>query len=80
MAWTLYELSRRPDYQARVREELRNGPADYESTPLLNAAINVLVLFSRTDHDIHEPFRNRSVCIPSSTHSPGMQQKTTLFH
>lgn len=40
MAWTLYELSRRPDYQARVREELRKGPADYESTPLLNAAIN----------------------------------------
>ncbi|KAK0219364.1 cytochrome P450 [Armillaria nabsnona] len=40
MAWTLYELSRRPDYQARVREELRNGPAEYESTPLLNAAIN----------------------------------------
>ncbi|PBK68292.1 cytochrome P450 [Armillaria solidipes] len=40
IAWTLYELSRRPDYQARVREELRRGPADYDSTPLLNAAVN----------------------------------------
>ncbi|KAK0219095.1 cytochrome P450 [Armillaria fumosa] len=40
IAWTLYELSRRPDYQARVREELGKGPADFESTPLLNAAIN----------------------------------------
>ncbi|SJL14375.1 uncharacterized protein ARMOST_17831 [Armillaria ostoyae] len=40
MAWTLYELSRRPDYQARVREEIRSQPADYDSTPLLNAAIN----------------------------------------
>ncbi|PBK68293.1 cytochrome P450 [Armillaria solidipes] len=40
MAWTLYELSRRPDYQARVREEIRSQSADYDSTPLLNAAIN----------------------------------------
>ncbi|KAK0451234.1 cytochrome P450 [Desarmillaria tabescens] len=40
VAWTLYELSRQPDYQARVREELRKGPGDYDSTPLLNAAIN----------------------------------------
>ncbi|KAK0432040.1 cytochrome P450 [Armillaria borealis] len=40
MAWTLYELSRRPDYQARVREEIWSQPADYDSTPLLNAAIN----------------------------------------
>ncbi|KAK0219362.1 cytochrome P450 [Armillaria nabsnona] len=40
MAWTLYELSRRPDYQARVREEIRSQPANYDSTPLLNAAIN----------------------------------------
>ncbi|KAK0472465.1 cytochrome P450 [Armillaria novae-zelandiae] len=40
IAWTLYELGRRPDYQARVREEIRRGPADYDSTPLLNAAIN----------------------------------------
>ncbi|KAK0184866.1 cytochrome P450 [Armillaria mellea] len=40
IAWTLYELSRRPDFQARVREEIRSQPADYESTPLLNAAIN----------------------------------------
>ncbi len=43
MAWTLYELSRRPDYQARVREEIRSQPTDYDSTPLLNAAINVLI-------------------------------------
>ncbi|KAK0219363.1 cytochrome P450 [Armillaria nabsnona] len=40
IAWTLYELSRRPDYQARVRKEIRRGSADYDTTPLLNAAIN----------------------------------------
>ncbi|KAK0480441.1 cytochrome P450, partial [Armillaria luteobubalina] len=40
MAWTLYELSRRPDYQARVREEIRSQPVDFDSTLLLNAAIN----------------------------------------
>ncbi|KAK0219093.1 cytochrome P450 [Armillaria fumosa] len=40
MAWTLYELSQRPNYQARLREELGKGPADFESTPLLNATIN----------------------------------------
>lgn len=40
IAWTLYELSRRPDYQAHVREEIRRGSADYDTTPLLNAAIN----------------------------------------
>ncbi|KAK0451236.1 cytochrome P450 [Desarmillaria tabescens] len=42
IAWTLYELSRRPDYQARIREEIQKGsqPVDYDSTPLLNAAIN----------------------------------------
>ncbi|KAK0184869.1 cytochrome P450 [Armillaria mellea] len=40
LSWTLYELSRRPDYQDRVREEIRQGTVDYDSTPLLNAAIN----------------------------------------
>ncbi|KAK0219359.1 cytochrome P450 [Armillaria nabsnona] len=40
LSWTLYELSRRPNYQARVREEIRQGTVDYDSTPLLNAAIN----------------------------------------
>ncbi|PBK87715.1 cytochrome P450 [Armillaria gallica] len=40
IAWTLYELSRRHDYQAHVREEIRQGSADYDTTPLLNAAIN----------------------------------------
>ncbi len=64
MAWTLYELSRRPDYQARVREEIRSQPADYDSTPLLNAAINVLIFplsALRTD----KTDRNPSVCILS---------------
>ncbi|KAK0472461.1 cytochrome P450 [Armillaria novae-zelandiae] len=40
LSWILYELSRRPDYQARVREEIRQGSANYDSTPLLNAAVN----------------------------------------
>lgn len=40
IAWVLYELSRRPDHQTLVREEIRKGSGDYESMPLLNAAIN----------------------------------------
>ncbi|KAK0451235.1 cytochrome P450 [Desarmillaria tabescens] len=72
IAWTLYELSKRPDYQARVREELQKGPAEYESTPLLNAAINetlrlhpIVYTFSRyaAEDDaipLSEPVRTRT--------------------
>ncbi len=42
LSWTLYELSRQPDYQARVREEIQHGTVDYDSMPLLNATINVI--------------------------------------
>ncbi|KAK0480437.1 hypothetical protein EDD18DRAFT_1363753 [Armillaria luteobubalina] len=40
LSWTLYELSGRPDQQARVREEIQRGNVKYDSTPLLNASIN----------------------------------------
>ncbi|KAK0219090.1 cytochrome P450 [Armillaria fumosa] len=39
ISWTLYELSRCPKYQARVREEIV-CLVDYENMPLLNTAIN----------------------------------------
>lgn len=39
MSWMLYELSRRPGYQSQVREEITRI-TDYETMPLLNAAIN----------------------------------------
>ncbi|KAK0472463.1 cytochrome P450 [Armillaria novae-zelandiae] len=39
ISWTLYELSRCPKYQARVRAEIASL-VDYENMSLLNAAIN----------------------------------------
>ncbi|PBK87719.1 cytochrome P450, partial [Armillaria gallica] len=72
LSWTLYELSRRPNYQARVREEIRQGTVDYDSTPLLSAAVNeslrlhpIVHTFSRCAAEddtipLSEPVRTRT--------------------
>ena len=50
MTWMLYELSRRPDQQAKIRSEIaearsKNGvlsPQDYDDMVYLNAVIKVI--------------------------------------
>lgn len=78
ISWTLYELSRCPGYQSRVREEIV-CLADYENMPLLNAAINVLSLLRLFFEiaSLHEPIRKRCAYIPSCSPFRGMRLNTT---
>ncbi|KAK0479644.1 cytochrome P450 [Armillaria novae-zelandiae] len=62
IAWLLYELSRHPEDQAKVREEIAmtksgaSGPlksSDYDSMPLLNAVIKEVLRYRPLAHGLY---------------------------
>lgn len=95
LAWLLYELSRRPDYQQKIREETKTARGraaargdesltitDFESMTYTVAAMKVPLRLQYPYSGADEPQtprRKHSVSIPSRFLSPGRQITTTRF-
>ncbi len=84
VGWLLYELSAHPADQIKIREEILRTSAlslgEYNSMPLLNAAIKVLHCHSHHASNAHPPLaRNPFVGIHSCTPSDAWQRRTMSY-